>query len=130
MQKIINKLSVITILALAIVLVFVTGRTNNVSASAPSGLAASVATSSQATVGTTAISLFATSTSCAARVITTYASPVMLTFSDYAGQTPTGLFGHLQAASTTVAYDSGVYGCGLVKAYSFTSQTITVTETR
>jgi len=103
--------------------------TIKVSASAPSGLPASVATSSQAAVSTTAISLFATST-CSARIVTTYASPVMLTFSDYAGQTPTGTFGHLQAASTTQVYDSGQYGCGLVKGYSFTSQTITVTEAR
>lgn len=54
----------------------------------------------------------------------------MLTFSDYAGQTPTGLYGHLQAASTTVAYDSGLYGCGLMKVYSFATQQITVSETR
>ena len=98
-------------------------------ASSPPGLPATVATSSQAAVSTTAIPLIATST-CSARIITTFASPVMLTFSDYANQTPTGVFGHLQAASTTVAYDSGQYGCGLVKGYSFASQTITVTDVR
>jgi len=98
-------------------------------ASAPPGLPASVATTSAAAVSTTASTLFATST-CNARIITTYADPVMLTFSDYAGQTPTATFGHLQSASTTVVYDSGQYGCGLVKAYSYGTQTITVTETR
>ena len=109
---------------LAIVLSFMA---SNAKASAPTGLPATIATTSPATVGTTAISVFATS-SCSARIITTYASPVMLTFSDYSGQTPTGTFGHLQAASTTVVYDSGQYGCGLVKVYSFTTQTITVSE--
>jgi hypothetical protein len=55
----------------------------------------------------------------------------MLTFNDYAGQTPTGAFGHLQAASTTVVYDSGLYGCGAVKIYGFDANSvITVTETR
>jgi hypothetical protein len=89
----------------------------------------SVATTSNPTVTTTAAVVFATST-CASRIITTSAAPVMMTFSDYAGQTPTGSFGHLQAASTTVAYDAGVYGCGLVKVFSQGTQVITVTETR
>ena len=129
MNKTINKILALGIIALAIVFSF-SFTTTKLSASAPSGLPGTVATSSQAAVSTTAISLFATSTACSSRIITTYASPVMLTFSDYAGQTPTGVFGHLQPASTTVAYDSGIYGCGLVKGYSFTSQTITVTEVR
>lgn len=97
--------------------------------SAPAGLPATVATSSNLTVSATALSALATST-CAARIVTTGAAAVMLTFSDYAGQTPTGLYGHLQAASTTVAYDSGLYGCGLMKVYSFATQQITVSETR
>jgi hypothetical protein len=101
----------------------------NVSASAPSGLPSIVATSSVSAVSRTAISLFATS-SCSARIITTAADPIMLTFSDYAAQTPSATYGHFQGASTTVAYDSGLYGCGLVKAYSFNGQDITLTETR
>lgn len=100
------------------------------SASAPSGLPAVVATTTNPTLtGGTAAALMATST-CAARTITTSASAIMLTFSDYAGQTPTGSFGHLQAASTTATYDSGQIGCGLMKGYSFTTQVITVTEAR
>ena len=87
-----------------------------------------VATTSIASVGTTASTLFATST-CAARVISTVEKPIMLTFSDYAGQTPTGTFGHLQSASTTVNYDAGLYGCGRVRVFGFdASSTITVTE--
>lgn len=90
---------------------------------------ATVATTSNPTIGTSGVVLFATST-CIGRVVTTVASPIMLTFSDYAGQTPTALFGHLQAASTTVYYDASQYGCGLFKAYGFASSAITVTEYR
>lgn len=92
-------------------------------------LPATIATTSNPVISTSGITLFATS-SCVARIVTTYASPIMLTFSDYAGQTPTATFGHLQPASTTVAYDSGQYGCGLVKAYGFVSSAITVSESR
>lgn len=99
-------------------------------AGAPSGLSATVATTSRPVVTTTAGTLFATSTMCAARIISTASSSVMLTFSDYAGQTPTGSFGHFQATSTNVVYDSGQYGCGLVKVWSFATQQVTVTETQ
>ncbi|MBP9771418.1 MAG: hypothetical protein KBD16_00625 [Candidatus Pacebacteria bacterium] len=99
------------------------------SASAPSGLPATVATTSIDAVTTTGSLVFATST-CAARIITTVASPIMITFTDKDGQIPTGVFGHLQAASTTEVYDSGQYGCNAVKIYSFVASTITVTETR
>ncbi len=98
-------------------------------ASAPAGIPASVATTSPAIVGTTASTIFATST-CTARIISTQASPIMLTFGDNQGATPTGGYGNWQAASTTVAYDSGLYGCGAVKAYSYTASTLTLTETR
>lgn len=99
--------------------------------SAPDGVPATVATSSLMSVGpSNAVTLTATS-SCNARIVTTYANPVMLTFSDYLGQSPTATFGHLQAASTTVVYDSGVYGCGLMKAYGYTASTsITFTSVR
>lgn len=92
-------------------------------------LPGTVATTSVATVTTTASTIFATST-CGARVITTTASPIMLTFSDNQGAVPTGAFGTLQAASTTVAYSNSLYGCGAYKAYSFVSGPITVMESR
>ncbi len=123
-----NKIGVLAII-LAMMALTAVLLSQKVGASAPSGLPATVATTSANAVSTTATSLFATST-CSARIITTRAQPVMLTFSDYAGQTPTGSFGHLQPASTTVAYDSGQYGCGLVKAYAYGVDTITITETR
>ena len=97
--------------------------------SAPSGLPATVATTSAPTVGNTALRIFATS-SCSARIITTYASSIMLTFTDKDGDVPSAILGHLQPASTTVAYDSGLYGCNTVRAYGFVSTAIWVSESR
>ncbi len=97
--------------------------------SAPVGLATSVASTTSQVVSTTARLLVATST-CDARIITSRAQPLMLTFSDYNGATPTAQFGHLQSASTTVVYDSGQYGCGAVKVYAYGTDSITVTEVR
>jgi hypothetical protein len=120
----------LALVALFVIASFLLLGSASVSASAPSGLPATIATSSNPTVTTSAALVFATSTACASRVITTYASPVMITFTDRIGQTPTGTFGHLQPASSTVAYDSGLYGCGAVKIYSFATQAITVSEGR
>lgn len=121
-----------TIAAVMLAGLFISFMAHDASASAPSGLPATIATTSNPTVNTTAALVFATSTnqSCAARIITTYASPIMLTFSQNQGKIPTGTFGHLQPASTTVAYDSGQYGCNAVYIYSFVSQAITVSESR
>jgi hypothetical protein len=100
--------------------------------SAPSGLPATVATSTFAyPVGTSQTVLFATST-CAARVITTRNEAVMLSFNEPAGQVPTVLTGHSQVASTTVVYDSGQYGCGAVRVISATgaATAVSVSESR
>lgn len=123
--------TLVGVLAL-LALVFSVGllQTQQADASSPAGLPASVASSTALTMAATTASMVVATSSCNARIISTQASPIMLTFSDYANQTPTAGFGHLQAASTTVVYDSGQYGCGLVKAYSFTAQTITVTDVR
>lgn len=126
----IQSLSYGIVIALVLAIVYMFGASaTRVGASAPVGLPTTVATTSNPTIGTTASLLFATST-CDARIITTVASPIMLTFSDVQGKVPTGVFGHLQAASTTVVYDSGQYGCNAVRAYGFVSSAITVTETR
>ena len=121
------------VLAVSLLAYLMGVHTFSAGASAPSGLMSTVATTSLMGVGPSLngiTTLFATS-SCTARIITTYANPIMLTFSDYAGDLPTGVFGHLQAASTTSVYDSGLYGCGRVRAYGFVATTsITVSETR
>lgn len=101
------------------------------SASAPSGLLATMATTSQFAITTAQQLMFATST-CSARIITTRTQPVMLTFTDKQGVVPTASLGHLQEASTTRAYDSGIYGCGAVRVISGTliTDTIFVSETQ
>lgn len=102
---------------------------NNAIASAPSGLPATVATSSALSITTASLSIFATST-CSARVITTGSSAILITFTDVQGAVPTATLGHWQAASTTIAYDSGLYGCGTLRAFSQSAQTIYVSESR
>lgn len=106
-------------------------------ASAPSGLNATVSTTSPLTIGPTVsinVPLFGATTTvnngCAARIITTVATPIMLEFTIAASTTASGTVGHLQAASTTVAYDGGIYGCGLWTVFAFGTTTITVTETK
>lgn len=103
------------------------GTTPRSFASAPSGLPATVATTSRATVTATAALVFATST-CSARVISTSSSSIMIGFSDNQGFVPTANQGIYQAASTTVAYDSGQYGCQAVRVFSFSTQTIGAME--
>jgi hypothetical protein len=106
--------------------------TQRASGSAPSGLPASVASSSAQVIGTTQRLLFATST-CSARVISTRTQPMMLGFGVYGASdfVPTATTGVLQPASTTVVYDSGQYGCGAVRVISgtVTGDTIHVLET-
>ena len=70
--------------------------------------------------------LFAENRDCANRVISTVASPVMLSF--HSTINPSGTLGHVQAASTTVEYDSDLFGCRAVTAYAFSSTTISLIE--
>ena len=78
------------------------------------GITASYASSTLTTVSAgTATTVAATST-CASRIVTTKASPVLLTFDDRL--TPTPIYGHIQPASTTVSYNAEEYGCGELKA--------------
>lgn len=79
------------------------------------------------------ITLFADeeSATCHSRVITTTGSAIMISFDDVAGHgstTISGEIGHWQDASTTVAYDSGQYGCGLLSAYGYSSSTVTISS--
>lgn len=128
-----DKLFLGVVVLLLISCAFLFGRKKEVTiGSAPSGIPATVATTSSITmaalqvlplVGTT------TGSGCSSRIVTTQAGYLELTFSDYAGQSPSATFGVYQGASTTVAYDSGLYGCGLLKAYSSAAQVITVIRT-
>lgn len=118
---------IVAVLILAVVYLM-GSQVPQVYASAPAGLPARIATSSSPVLAATTATVIIATSSCSARMITTKASPILLTFSDLAGLAPTATYGHLQAASTTVVYDSGQYGCGLVKAYAMVADTITVSE--
>lgn len=118
----------IAVLAILLLGVYLSGP--KADASSFPGVASSIATTSPISVTPTALVVFATS-SCAARIIsTTVAGGIMIGFSDNQGFVPSALTGFWQAASTTVTYDSGQYGCGAVRVYSGTPQTITVSESR
>lgn len=103
----------------------------SVSASAPSGLPATIATSSTITLPANTATLLVATSSCSARIITASSTAIYLTFSDYAGQSPSPSIYHAyQAASSTVVYDSGEFGCGLVKAWSQTSVRIGIVDSQ
>lgn len=82
------------------------------------GYAARVQSATTTSVGgQTSTTIFSASSddSCKSRIITTGATPVRLSFGEVTGFGSTTLsvtVGHYQAASTTIAYDSGLYGCG------------------
>lgn len=94
--------------------------------SAPSGLPAGRASSSQiaVTAGTVAVPV-ATSSVCAARIISTASTSIMVSIGE---AFPSATLGYWQNASTTEKYDGGLYGCGAVKIYPFSTGAITVTE--
>lgn len=95
--------------------------------SATSGLAARIATSSTENLpaATNIPNLVATST-CVARIITV-GQITLFTFNGLPATLGSGVY---QAASTTVAYDSGLYGCGAVNGMTATAETITVMESQ
>lgn len=77
--------------------------------------------------------LFAAGTPCGSRVIRTQGQEIYLLFADptngdLASTTLSAVAGFFQAASTTVAYDSNVYGCGRMTAEATASTTITIAE--
>ncbi len=102
--------------------------------SAPQGVMNALATSSTIQVGTSQNKiLFTQNTVCTSRVISTAGQAIMLTFGSATttNMNPSASVGFVQAASSTVVYDSGLYGCEYVTAYGFSaSTTITTAEYR
>lgn len=69
---------------------------------------------------------------CTSRIITTNGEAIWLYFAtssapDLHGELSVKL-GHFQATNTTQVYDSGLYGCMSVRAYSLNNASITVSE--
>ena len=108
------------IIGIAAALMYITSQ--RALGSAPSGLYASVATTSSLQVGPNYVQvLLAPRENCAARVISTGATPIRLAFGGLSATstaTSTSYIGPnvglWLAASTTVVYDGGVYGCGFI----------------
>ena len=117
------------------------------------GAAISATTTVVGPVGTglnaTAITIFGANRSCSSRIISTRGTndvaagtgAILILFHDFtdldggqfnslASSSFDGLLGHVQAASTTVAYDASLYGCGRWTANASASTTITTTEIR
>lgn len=126
-------LSGAAVLILLAVMYLLGASATRVGAVAPSAVSVAIATTTG--VGPQLNMQLFSASNCGSRVITTVASPIMILFADpsngdVSSTTLSALKGHLQAASTTIAYDSGIYGCGRVFAFGFASTTITTTETR
>lgn len=135
-QKNVAAIAIAFAMILGFMFAFMSYRPSIASAGSTQGLWSSVSTTTTKNVGPQQIiPLFGTTTretafACSARIITTVASPIMIEFASAGSTTVSGMIGHLQPASTTVAYDGGLFGCGYWTAYAFSSTTITVTETR
>lgn len=75
-----------------------------------------------------------TSDRCSSRVITVNsiaggATGIMMTFGEHASSSiPSTSLGHWQLASSTVAYDGEIFGCGKVKAIAGGASKVTITE--
>lgn len=107
-------------------------------ATAPAGLNAQVSTSTQITVGPQANTVVPfgalppkeSQWQCAARVISTGQQAILISFASMSSTTLTTSNGFWQAASTTVAYDGGLYGCDYMTIRGLTaSSSINVMET-
>jgi hypothetical protein len=91
-----------------------------------------IATSTTVTANTNT-RIFTSNETCKSRVISTQGSAAMLIFADnttnyLSSTTLAGNVGHIQAASTTVAYDSGLFGCGAVYARTYSTSILTHSE--
>lgn len=107
------------------------------SAANPAGYPAQVATTSILAVGpSNNMYAFGTTTresayNCSARVISTDYQPIRISFASVSSTTLSTSVGIYQAASTTVAYDAAIYGCGYVTVRGLNaSTTIQLVETR
>ena len=89
--------------------------------SAPSGLMSSYGSSSTLSIGNNVGILFPQTFNCASRVITTQSAPILIQFtsSALASTSLNAVQGTVQLASTTVTYDSGLYGCGVWTTMGF-----------
>ena len=123
---------------IALAIFFALNDPQQIKAEATSGLPATLATSSARQVGTstTPTILAQGNNVCTSRVISTTNQPIMLSFGFaydqngvYGTTTLSQNQGIFQGASSTVTYDSGLYGCGTTSAISVGSDVTKATST-
>lgn len=129
-----TAIAVIT-LGLTVLFISFAPRAEVVVGGAADGTAANQRLATTTTVGPSAgrITIFNANSACKNRVVGTKTTPIVLIFGDpsngnLASTTLEGTTGFIQGASTTVAYDAELYGCGRWTAYASASTTITVSE--
>ena len=131
-----QKLQYGIVIALVLTIVYLLGtQVPHSFAGAPPGIPTSIAFATTTAVGPQQNRQIFAASNCNSRIISTVASPIMIIFADpsngdLASTTLNGVKGSVQAASTTVAYDSEQYGCARWFAYGFSSTTITTVSTR
>lgn len=115
---------IVAIIIIVLVALWMKGDEQNVSALSPQ--IAQFHASTTVEVGPDEVkTLFSSRNFCASRVITTSDAEIRFNFS---GEDLTTTTGHIQTGSTTVAYPSGEYGCGAVKASAVASTTVDTSE--
>ena len=95
------------------------------------GQQAKLQTATTTILGPGTVTLFAATDFCLNRVVTTQSQEIKVLFGDAIGLTATSVsatVGHLQAASTTVSYDAGLYGCGKMVGRATASTTVTISS--
>lgn len=126
---------------LTLILGLLTGTQVSHLGQATPGTEVTISTSSTVLVGQKSVSqLFSPRVNCLSRIIGTHGDPIILNFgsSSSSGAISTVATtslqagnGFVQAASTTVAYDAGIYGCGDWKAAgNGATSSIDITEMR
>ena len=131
----------LTLIALGLIVlsgVLYVNKPNNAIGAGYLGFAVTQQFATTTTVGpeaTKAVTIFSETAdaSCHSRVVGTKNTPITILFGDPSGgnlssTTHNASTGFVQGASTTVAYDAGVFGCGKWTATSSVSTTITVAE--
>ena len=136
LNKVLVSLAVVTLSIAAIVFAIKYDKPTQeaVGANFP-GTSSHLATSTRFNVKTSSTMLFATSTDCTSRVISfggVSASTTYITFGDIASTTPNlpKTNAITFQGSTTVAFDSGIYGCNTWRAVADTAMDIWIAEFR
>jgi hypothetical protein len=137
-----NYLFALIGLAIIVMGVFLYTPAQNALGESFTGTASNVTTAKTTTVGpqgtgVVRTQIFAGNSQCKSRIISTDGtSAIRISFKDIPGAGNVGSttigagIGTIQLASTTVEYNSGIYGCGTWNAWAYTSTTITLTETQ